>query len=208
MLPNWLSLVIVQGGISRLLYRVSFFFLFCYKKKNHTHTHTHPRKQWRIFIILIIIIIVVMLAQRGHEDVLKGQILMYPVLALERQDFDSYQTYGDGDYFISRKNCDYFYQAYCGEAPFPADVRLAPLLATLDELKSVPKALILTAECDVLRDEGEAYARKLTQAGVDTCCVRIIGATHGYATAPPNTSHYRRALHMMTDFLTKDAFGN
>ncbi|ORZ09594.1 alpha/beta hydrolase fold-domain-containing protein [Absidia repens] len=150
----------------------------------------------------------IMLAQRGHQDVLRGQILIYPCTAHDRKEYESFQTYGDGDYLLSRKDIAYFQDAYYDSDGSPADVRNAPLLATLDELKNVPRALVVTAECDILRDEGEAYARKLTEAGVDTCCVRVIGATHGFATAPLDTPLSRQALNLISNFLGKEAFKN
>lgn len=134
---------------------------------------------------------------------LKGQILIYPVVDRKHDHYESFHLYGDGDYLLSHKDMDFFMEAYFGSLEVPDDVRWAPLLATVDELKNVPRALVLTAECDVLRDQGEAYARHLTSAGVDTSCVRLIGATHGYATVPIETPQYRHSVALITDFLNK-----
>ncbi|ORZ26216.1 alpha/beta hydrolase fold-domain-containing protein [Absidia repens] len=149
----------------------------------------------------------ILLKQRNHSDILKGQVLLYPVVAQSSVDYESYKVYGDGDYFLSRDDMAFFFNAYLDGQEVPKDVRVAPLLATLDELKDLPPALVLTAECDVLRDEGEEYARRLTDAGVDACCIRTIGAIHGYLTMPLDTPQYRRSISLITDFLKNDVFG-
>ena len=57
----------------------------------------------------------------------------------------------------------------------------SPLSATLEQLKGLPPALVIVDENDVLRDEGEAYARKLIQAGVDVTAVRVLATHHDFA---------------------------
>jgi acetyl esterase len=59
---------------------------------------------------------------------------------------------------------------------------VAPLSASLEQLKDLPPALIITAEYDVLRSEGELYAKKLTKAGVSNVCVRYVDVDHGFMT--------------------------
>ena len=56
----------------------------------------------------------------------------------------------------------------------------SPLQASLDDLKSLPRTLIITDEADVLRDEGEQYGNKLREAGVDVTCVRVAGMVHDF----------------------------
>ncbi|WP_161928949.1 alpha/beta hydrolase fold domain-containing protein, partial [Pseudomonas yangonensis] len=66
-----------------------------------------------------------------------------------------------------------------------ADIHASPLRATTEQLKGLPPALIQTAGLDVLRDEGEAYARKLDAAGVDVTAVRYSGMIHDYGLLNP-----------------------
>ncbi|KAI8093789.1 alpha/beta hydrolase fold-3 domain-containing protein [Halteromyces radiatus] len=145
----------------------------------------------------------IMLKERGHGNVVTGQILLYPAVTHHRQHYESYNLFGNGEYILSHSDIAFFGNAYFGNDKRPNDVRCAPLLATLDELKGLPRALILTAECDVLRDEGEDYARRLSEAGVDTCCMRMIGTIHGYATSPLETPQYLQTLNMISAFLNK-----
>jgi acetyl esterase len=106
------------------------------------------------------------------------QLLMWPALDAGL-DTDSYRAYGEGR-FLPRAFMEYGWEHY---APDPVTRRhryAAPLQATVEQLRGLPPTLIQTAENDVLRDEGEAYARRLDAAGVDVTCVRYAGAIHDF----------------------------
>jgi acetyl esterase len=81
----------------------------------------------------------------------------------------------------------------------------SPLRATIDQLKGLPPALVINGECDVLRDEGEAYARKLIQAGVHVTALRCMGTIHDFVmlNAIADTPAVRSAIALANDTLRK-----
>jgi acetyl esterase len=106
-----------------------------------------------------------------------GQILFYPVADVSRMDTPSYALYGKR-YMLSRDDMEWFASTYVPEAARRAEWRASPLLAP--ELAGLPPALVVTAEYDVLRDEGEAYAARLRAAGVRVVLARFKGMVHGF----------------------------
>ena len=75
---------------------------------------------------------------------------------------------------------EWFWNAYLPDKAARKEIIAAPLSATPNQLEGLPDALVITAENDVLRDEGEAYARKLWEAGVRVTCTRYIGTIHDF----------------------------
>lgn len=129
--------------------------------------------------------------RRGPQ--IAHQLLFYPVTD-DVSDNASYQTYGNGP-FLTRKAMDYFLGAN-----FPADRRndvLAfPLKASTEQLASLPATTIIMAENDLLRDEGEAFGRKLLQAGVAVTSTRYNGTMHDFVMLNPlaNSQAARAAI--------------
>lgn len=74
----------------------------------------------------------------------------------------------------------WFWDAYTTDAAQRTEKYAAPLQASLDDLKGLPTTLVITDEADVLRDEGEMYANKLREAGVDVTSVRVAGMVHDF----------------------------
>jgi acetyl esterase len=107
------------------------------------------------------------------------QELLWPALDTNL-DTGSYRAYGEGR-FLPRAFMEYGWDHYAPDAETRKHRYAAPLEATIEQLRGLPPTLIQTAENDVLRDEGEAYARKLDEAGVDVTCVRYNGAIHDFA---------------------------
>ncbi|WP_371128446.1 alpha/beta hydrolase [Burkholderia dolosa] len=94
-------------------------------------------------------------------------------------DTASYRAYGTGR-FLARAFMKYGWDLYAPDAKTRDNPYVSPLRASIDELKGLPPALVITAENDPLRDEGEAYARKLKEAGVSVAAVRYNGTIHDF----------------------------
>jgi acetyl esterase len=82
--------------------------------------------------------------------------------------------------WLTQQDVEWFWDTYLPDRGDRADVIATPLSATIDQLRGLPEALLITAELDVLRDEGESYARKLQEAYVRTTCTRYIGTIHDF----------------------------
>ncbi len=114
--------------------------------------------------------------RRGPE--IRFQALIHPVLADVSQ-IGSYETFSDGPW-PSRATMQHFLDAYLPDARARRDITAFPLLASVEQLNDLPEALIITVEHDVVRDEGEAYARKLIDAGVTVTTTRYSGTIHDF----------------------------
>ena len=113
----------------------------------------------------------------------KGPKIRYQVLLIPATDASvdsaSYLTYGK-DRFLGRAFMKYGWDHYAPEQTLRNNRYVSPLRASLEQLKDLPPALVITAENDPLRDEGEAYARKLKLAGVSVNAVRYNGTIHDF----------------------------
>jgi len=94
-------------------------------------------------------------------------------------DTTSYRDYGTGR-FLARAFMKYGWDLYAPDAKTRDNVYVSPLRAGIDQLKDLPPALVITAENDPLRDEGEAYARKMKDAGVTVAAIRYNGTIHDF----------------------------
>ncbi|BDB60666.1 MAG: alpha/beta hydrolase [Rhodococcus sp. (in: high G+C Gram-positive bacteria)] len=115
--------------------------------------------------------------ERGGIDI-AAQVLFYPVTDAAF-DTASYHEFAEG-YFLTREGMKWFWDQYTTDEAERAQITASPLRATTDQLSGLPPALVITAEADVLRDEGEAYAAKLRRAGVPTTAVRYQGIIHDF----------------------------
>ncbi|MEV7977535.1 alpha/beta hydrolase [Streptomyces sp. NPDC086519] len=118
-----------------------------------------------------------MAKQRGGLPLLQ-QVLFYPVTDASF-DTGSYHQFAEG-YFLRRDGMSWFWDQYTTDEAERAQITASPLRATTEQLKDLPPALVITGEADVLRDEGEAYANKLREAGVAVTAVRFQGIIHDF----------------------------
>jgi acetyl esterase len=126
-----------------------------------------------------------MLAKTRGGPGIEFQALFYPVTDITNFDTPSYRQFGDGGYWLTRKAMQWFVESYAPDLNARSDLTASPLLAAREQLQGLPPALILTGECDVLRDEGEAYAHKLMGAGVRVEAGRVLGAIHDFMLLNP-----------------------
>jgi acetyl esterase len=121
---------------------------------------------------------VTLLAKEHGGPKLRYQVLFYPVTDANFED-GSYNEFANGPW-LTKAAMKWFWDAYAPNAADRAQITASPLRASVDRLKGLPPALVITDENDVLRDEGEAYARKLAQAGVPVTSVRYNGTIHDF----------------------------
>ncbi|WP_394428311.1 alpha/beta hydrolase [Streptomyces sp. SGAir0957] len=118
-----------------------------------------------------------MAKERGDVPLVQ-QVLFYPVTDASF-DTPSYHQFAEG-YFLRRDGMQWFWDQYTTDEKQRAEITASPLRATVEQLKDLPPALVITGEADVLRDEGEAYANKLREAGVPVTAVRYQGVIHDF----------------------------
>lgn len=118
-----------------------------------------------------------MAKERGDVPLVQ-QVLFYPVTDA---DFDtgSYRQFAEG-HFLRRDAMQWFWDQYTTNPAQRAEITASPLRATTEQLRDLPPALVITAEADVLRDEGEAYANRLRTAGVPVVATRYQGIIHDF----------------------------
>jgi acetyl esterase len=138
--------------------------------------------------------VIALLAKQRGGPPLRFQVLFYPVTDA-RFDTASYGEFAEGPW-LTKVNMQWFWDAY---APNSADRQLptvSPLRASIEDLRGLPPALVITDENDVLRDEGEAYAHKLMAAGVPVKAMRVLGTIHDFMMLNPlaDTPPVREAI--------------
>ncbi|MGY0230112.1 alpha/beta hydrolase, partial [Levilactobacillus brevis] len=129
------------------------------------------------------------------------QLLYYPVTDANF-DTPSYNQFAD-NYYLTKEGMQWFWDQYTTDPKQRAEITASPLRASLDELKDLPAAMILNGEADVLRDEGEAYANKLREAGVAVTQVQFQGMIHDFVmvNSLDDTHATRAAMDLSTSWV-------
>jgi acetyl esterase len=121
---------------------------------------------------------VTLMAKQRRGPKIAFQVLFYPVTDAEF-DTPSYDRFAQGPW-LTRRAMEWFWDAYLPDPAMRKQPTATPVNASPDQLTGLPEALVIVDENDVLRDEGEAYARKLSDAGVRVTSVRYNGTIHDF----------------------------
>jgi len=145
--------------------------------------------------------VVALLAKQESGPRIAGQLLFYPVT---NADFESssYKQFADGPW-LTKSAMQWFWDQYLPDPSLRKNPTASPLMASTQQLRGLPPTLIITAENDVLRDEGEAYGRKLIEAGVQVVTTRYNATIHDFVmlNALAEAAPTRAALSQAVDFL-------
>ncbi|MCD7739211.1 MAG: alpha/beta hydrolase [Lachnospiraceae bacterium] len=144
-----------------------------------------------------------MMARDTGEFQVHQQILIYPAVNncyTEKSEYPSVQENGE-DYLLTTKKLEDYLNLYQSAPSDRLNPYFAPILA--DNFQNLPRTLILTAQYDPLRDEGEAYGEKLKAAGNDVEVHRIQDALHGYFALGIKFLHVQESFEYINHFLTK-----
>jgi acetyl esterase len=145
--------------------------------------------------------VALLLRDRIDTPRLAGQILLYPVTAHYDPPTPSYLENSEG-YGLTRNAMIWFWDHYLNDLSEATNPLVAPLLAP--DLSNLPPAFVLTAQYDVLRDEGDAYAARLTEAGVPVTHLYVEGMNHGFAASPkefPYLDQARTVLRSLANWI-------
>lgn len=146
-----------------------------------------------------------LMAKANGGPEIKVQVLLWPVADTDFST-DSYTIYGE-QRFLTSSLMKWMFDQYTTDPKQRKEIYLAPLQASVNELKDLPPTVIQVAENDILRDEAEALGRKLDEAGVDVTTVRYNGVIHdfgllnGFATIPQTRSLFTYTAAVLKHYL-------
>ena len=134
---------------------------------------------------------------------IQKQLLYYPVTNA-CFDTESYCCFANG-YYLDKAGMKWFWDQYTVSERERNQILVSPLRAEISQLRGLPEAMILNGEADVLRDEGEAYARRLRAAGVSVTAVQFQGMIHDFVmlNSLDETNACRAAMDLSTDWICR-----
>jgi len=138
-----------------------------------------------------------LMARDRGQPAIAFQLLVYPITD-GGMDTPSYRENAEG-YFLTSAAMSWFWNHYVSSDADRVHPYAAPINAI--DLSGLPPALVITAEYDPLRDEGEAYAARLREAGVPVTCTRYDGTIHSFVSMAPNLEIGKRALEQIIEAL-------
>ena len=136
---------------------------------------------------------------REDDPPLACQLLIYPIVDCDTET-SSYVENAEG-YQLTRDTMIWFWEEYVPEASQRTDIKASPLRNR--DLRGLPPALVVTAEYDPLRDEGEVYARRLADSGNDVELKRYDGMIHGFVRRQQQLKAARRSLELISQYLKR-----
>jgi acetyl esterase/lipase len=139
-------------------------------------------------------------ARKGRDagTPFSAQLLLYPATS-SRCDTPSYSMFSSG-YGLTRDAMFWYWQQYLGDSDGSQDPDISP--AALLDLRRLPRAIVVTAEADVLRDEAEAYAQRMFLSGVETEGYQYEGMIHGFLRMAGVVDRSRKALDEIAESLS------
>jgi acetyl esterase len=148
--------------------------------------------------------VVSLMARDRGEFLPARQILLYPSTDSDHGETSPYPSIRENgtDFLLTSKRICEFIELYISKEEDLHNPYLAPILAT--DLSHQPDTLIITAEYDPLRDEGEAYGRRLFEAGNQVEVYRMKDALHGFISLPKHFVHVKRSYELINRFLNKN----
>ena len=147
--------------------------------------------------------VMTLMAKHRNGPYIHKQLLYYPVTNANFST-DSYCAFAV-NYYLYRAGMMWFWNQYTSNLLERTQITASPLKSSLNELKDLPAAMILNGEADVLRDDGEAYARRLRKAGVDVTAVRFQAIIHDFVmlNALDQTKACRAAMDLSTEWIKR-----
>lgn len=123
---------------------------------------------------------VTLLAKQNKSFKIKHQVLLYPATSSDLNS-PSYHEFADAP-LLNKRSMEFFRKSYMDNPQDGNNILISPIKATIEQLKDLPPSLFIIPENDPLRDDTEAYAHKLMQAGNTVSAMRILGTIHGFLT--------------------------